>query len=83
MVRKYGETNKKFYFNTHDYNLISVPQITRVVVESRRGKGMVKLELIEQSQQSCQLFEFFIVNEKSDILMCFCSIKFEKKLIWQ
>ena len=81
MVRKYGEMNKKFYFNTHDYNLIAIPQITGVVV--RRGRGMVKLELIEQSQRSCQLFEFFIINEKSDILVCFCSIKFEKKLIWQ
>ena len=39
---------------------------------------MVKLEIIQQCQQSCHLFEFF--KQKSNILRCFCSLKFEKGL---
>ena len=65
--------------NKRDYNLISVPQITRVllgeaiissktphvVVVTRRREAMVKLEIVKKCQQFCHLFEFFILNNKA------------------
>ena len=39
---------------------------------------MVKLETIQQCQESCHLFEFS--KQQSNILQCFCSLKFGKIL---
>ena len=39
---------------------------------------MLNLEIIQQCQKSCHLFEFF--KQQSNILRCFCSLKFEKSL---
>ena len=49
-----------------------------VVLARRRREAIVNLEIIKQRQRSCHLFEFFILT--SNILQCFCRLKFEKKL---
>ena len=50
-----------------------------IVVARRRNEATVKLETIQQCQQSCHLFEFF--KQQSNILWCFCSLKFERNYL--
>ena len=49
------------------------------MVARRRREAIVKLEIIEQCQQFCRFFEFFVLKQQS-ILRCFCSLKSEKDL---
>ena len=80
-------------FNTWIYNLISVPRMTRFLLEDainssktdpqngskneKRSYGKVKTN--KTYQKYCHLFEFFILNNNQYSVML-CRLKFEKNV---
>ena len=82
-------------FNTRIYNLISVPQITRLLLgdtiissktDQHNGSKKEKRSYGEVKNNSTMLktlpfIKIIYLKQQSSILRCFCRLKFEKSLI--